>query len=123
MVEEVTVKQAENAATKVEEALAPTGQVAQSSNEATIESNAQGDTESSCNNNADTSARPSDADREKSLEYAEELMEKGSKAVKEGDFSEATDCFSRALEIRLGFLFLVFKFASLLISYDQLWRN
>ena len=102
MVEEVTVKQAENAATKVEEALAPTGQVAQSSNEATIESNAQGDTESSCNNNADTSARPSDADREKSLEYAEELMEKGSKAVKEGDFSEATDCFSRALEIRVA---------------------
>lgn len=102
MVEEVTVKEAENAATKVEEALAPTGQVAQSSNEATIESNAQGDTESSCNNNADTSARPSDADREKSLEYAEELMEKGSKAVKEGDFSEATDCFSRALEIRVA---------------------
>lgn len=102
MVEEVTVKEAENAATKVEEALAPTGQVVQSSNEATIESNAQGDTESSCNNNADTSARPSDADREKSLEYAEELMEKGSKAVKEGDFSEATDCFSRALEIRVA---------------------
>ncbi|CBI38362.3 unnamed protein product, partial [Vitis vinifera] len=29
-------------------------------------------------------------------------MEKGSKAVKESDFSEATDCFSRALEIRVA---------------------
>ena len=120
MVEEVTVKEAEGEAGKAEEALASHGQVAQASNEATIDSNAQGGAESSCN---DTFASPSDPDREKSLEYADQLMEKGSKAVKEGDFAEATDCFSRALEIRLGFLFLVFKFVSLLMSYEKLWPN
>ncbi|GAB2223998.1 hypothetical protein Droror1_Dr00004743 [Drosera rotundifolia] len=36
------------------------------------------------------------------LELAEELTVKGSVAVKEGDFGEATDCFSRALEIRVA---------------------
>ena len=44
-------------------------------------------------------------------------------AVKEGDFVEAIDCFSHALEIRLGFLFLVLKFVSLLMSYEKLWPN
>ena len=39
-------------------------------------------------------------------------------AVKEGDFVEAIDCFSCALEIRLGF-----KFVSLLMSYEKLWLN
>lgn len=115
MVEEVTVKEPEGEAAKLEEALALTVQAAQSSN--IIESSAQGGAESSCN---DTSASPSDADRVKSLEYADELMETGSKAVKEGDFAEATDCFSRALEIRLGFLFLLFIFVSLLMSYEKL---
>lgn len=75
--------------------------------EATIESNVQGGTESSCNNNInvekENSVLTSDADREKSLEYAEELMDKGFNAEKENDYAEATDCFSRALEIRLGF--------------------
>ena len=42
-------------------------------------------------------------------------------AVKEGDYVEVIDCFSRALEIRLGFLFLVLKFVSLLMSY--VWPN
>lgn len=42
----------------------------------------------------------SDAEGEKLLEYAQELMERGSKASKEGDYAEAVDCFSRALEIR-----------------------
>lgn len=43
-------------------------------------------------------------DSEKTLADADELMEKGSKATKEGDYAEAVDCFSRAVEIRLGFL-------------------
>lgn len=121
MVEEVTVKEVGSEAAEVEEALAAAGRVAESSNEATIESIAQGGIESSANDDAGTSVLPSETDREKSLEYGDELMEKGSKAVKEGDFAEATDCFSRALEIKLGFLFLVFKFVSLLINYEKLW--
>lgn len=43
-------------------------------------------------------------DPAKTLADADELMEKGSKATKEGDYTEAVDCFSRAVEIRLGFL-------------------
>uniref|UniRef100_A0A0E0AFD2 Uncharacterized protein n=1 Tax=Oryza glumipatula TaxID=40148 RepID=A0A0E0AFD2_9ORYZ len=39
----------------------------------------------------------------KTLERAEELFERGSKAIEEGDFVDAVDCLSRALEIR-GFL-------------------
>jgi hypothetical protein len=41
---------------------------------------------------------------EKTLERAEELFDKGSKAIEEGDFIDTVDCLSRALEIRLGFL-------------------
>jgi tetratricopeptide (TPR) repeat protein len=71
--------------------------------EATIQNNIQGGTESSCNNNnGGTSAITSDADHEKSLEFAEELMEKGSKAEKENDYAEATEFYSRALEIRVS---------------------
>ena len=57
--------------------------------------------DSTCNdnNNGETS------DPEKSLDFAVELLEKGSTALKENDFSEAVDCFSRALEIRSGFSF------------------
>lgn len=46
-------------------------------------------------------------DPAKTLADADELMEKGSKATKEGDYAEAVDCFSRAVEIRLGFLVFV----------------
>ncbi|KAF5958188.1 hypothetical protein HYC85_005413 [Camellia sinensis] len=76
----------------------------QASVEATIESNAEGGTESSCDNiNLQTSTlTTSDGDREKSLEYADELMERGSKASKDHDYSEATDCYSRSLEISCG---------------------
>ncbi|GMP28202.1 hypothetical protein CsSME_00003845 [Camellia sinensis var. sinensis] len=70
--------------------------------EATIESNSQGGTHSSCNNNDKTCAPTSDGDREKSLEYADELMERGSKAAKDRDYPEAAECYSRALEIRVG---------------------
>jgi hypothetical protein len=73
--------------------------------QATIESNAQGGTESTCNNNNNAAAGSSEGDREKSLEFAEDLMEKGSKAIKDNDFSEAAECFSRALQIRFRFSF------------------
>lgn len=98
---------------------APKALETQTSNEATIESNAQEGTNSTCNNNnnGETSAPASDEYREKSLEFAAELTEKGTKALKENDYGEAADCFSRALEIRLGFsiLFLFLKFLFLLI--------
>lgn len=94
---------------------APNPLETQASNEATIQSNAQGGTESTCNNinhnnNSNSAAEGSSAgDREKSLEFADELMEKGSKAIKDNDFSEAAECFSRALEIRFrSFLLLLF---------------
>uniref|UniRef100_A0A0D9WV29 Tetratricopeptide SHNi-TPR domain-containing protein n=1 Tax=Leersia perrieri TaxID=77586 RepID=A0A0D9WV29_9ORYZ len=38
----------------------------------------------------------------KTLERAEELFERGSKAIEEGDFVDAVDCLSRALEIRVA---------------------
>jgi HAT1-interacting factor 1 len=34
------------------------------------------------------------------LAEADELFDKGSKAIEEGDLNEAVDCLSRALEIR-----------------------
>lgn len=92
--------------TKGNETLAPNSLETQTSNEATIESNLQGGTESTCNNNnnaAETSAlTSSEGDREKSLEFADELIERGSKAVKDNDLDEAAECFSRALEIRVA---------------------
>ncbi|XP_009140872.1 nuclear autoantigenic sperm protein [Brassica rapa] len=51
-------------------------------------------TESTCNNN-------NAAESETTLEFADELTEKGSVFLKESDFAEAVDCFSRALEIRV----------------------
>ncbi|KAI3462790.1 hypothetical protein Pfo_019453 [Paulownia fortunei] len=73
--------------------------------EATIESGVGcGATESTCNNSnvAETSVVTQDGEREKSLEYGDELMARGSKAAKERDYAEATDCYSRALEIRVA---------------------
>ncbi|CAN8328182.1 unnamed protein product [Cochlearia groenlandica] len=69
--------------------------------EATVESSVQGGTESTSNNNAAESA-VSDEDREKTLEFAEEMTERASVFLKERDFVEAVDCFSRALEIRVA---------------------
>ncbi|XP_073124943.1 NASP-related protein sim3 isoform X2 [Henckelia pumila] len=76
--------------------------------EATIESGVDfGGAESTCNNdnnvsNGEGSVVVSGVEYEKSLEFAEELMVRGSNAVKERDYAEATDCFSRALEIRVA---------------------
>jgi HAT1-interacting factor 1 len=111
---------------------APNPLETQTSNEATIQSNAQGGTESTCNNinhNSNSAAEGSSAgDREKSLEFADELMEKGSKAIKDNDFSEAAECFSRALEIRFryflllpfAFIFFIFFFIRRLLT-QKLW--
>ncbi|KAG7544792.1 Tetratricopeptide repeat [Arabidopsis suecica] len=77
--------------------------------EATVESVVQGGTESTCNNDANNNnaadsaaTEVCDEEREKTLEFAEELTEKGSVFLKENDFAEAVDCFSRALEIRVA---------------------
>ena len=109
--------------TKGNETLAPNSLETQTSNEATIESNLQGGTESTCNNNnnaAETSAlTSSEGDREKSLEFADELIERGSKAVKDNDLDEAAECFSRALEIRFRF----FNFFFFFLKFQLLLRN
>ncbi|KAM1062968.1 hypothetical protein EV1_026972 [Malus domestica] len=100
MVEEASA----SASASASETLIQTAELeAQRSNEATITEVAQGGAESTCNNDsAEASAVSSDGDREKSLEFANELIEKGSKAVKDSDYGEATECFSRALEIRVA---------------------
>nr|XP_023926631.1 NASP-related protein sim3 [Quercus suber]POE92834.1 isoform 2 of nuclear autoantigenic sperm protein [Quercus suber] len=86
---------------KGDETLAPN---ADTSNDATIESNAQGGTESTCNNNINNGAETSalSSSDEKSLEFSDDLMDRGSKALKDNDFDEAAECFSRALEIRVA---------------------
>ncbi|CAN1343510.1 NASP-related protein sim3 [Linum perenne] len=90
----------------VENAAGNTSLGAQTSIEATIESNALGGAESTCNNDTgggEASAVTSGGGGEEnnSLEFAEELKERGTKALKEDDFEEAVECFSRALEIRV----------------------
>lgn len=74
--------------------------------EATIESGADFTAvESTCNTaNVEKSVANSDGEGVKSLEIADQLMARGSAAAKESDYVEATDCFSRALEIRWGFV-------------------
>ncbi|XP_047312239.1 protein HGV2 [Impatiens glandulifera] len=57
---------------------------------------------SSIGNVAETSTAVSDANEENTLADAEKFMEKGSVAAKEGDFGEASECYSRALEIRVA---------------------
>ncbi|WZZ10106.1 hypothetical protein YC2023_096027 [Brassica napus] len=87
--------------------LAQTLEPNQASIEATVGSAAQGGAESSCNNNNNAAESAvtdivSEEEREKTLEFADELTEKGSVFLKEMDFAEAVDCFSRALEIRVA---------------------
>ncbi|KAL6224706.1 hypothetical protein ACLB2K_003561 [Fragaria x ananassa] len=101
---------AEEATASVSETLAQPIAAA-NTNEATIEiATEEGGTESTCNNTTTINDKPegsavtssSDGDREKTLEFADELMEKGNKAMKEDDFGEASECFSRSLEIRVA---------------------
>ncbi|KAK8270641.1 hypothetical protein V6Z11_D11G209500 [Gossypium hirsutum] len=74
----------------------------QGSKEAIIESAVRGGTESTCNNenNTESCGIAPDIGRAKALELADELTEKGSKAFKENDFTQAAHFFCRALEIR-----------------------
>ncbi|TYI56454.1 hypothetical protein E1A91_D11G211700v1 [Gossypium mustelinum] len=74
----------------------------QGSKEATIESAVRGGIESTCNNenNTESCGIAPDIGRAKALELADELTEKGSKAFKENDFTQAAHFFRRALEIR-----------------------
>lgn len=59
-----------------------------------------GNTAIATTNNEETSGPDAGSDPEKTLDFAAELTEKGTNALKEEDFAEAVDCFSRALEIR-----------------------
>lgn len=57
-------------------------------------------------NGDSSSAGPSGGEEEGSeqtLARADELFEKGSRAIEDGEFLDAVDYLSRALEIRLGF--------------------
>lgn len=94
----------EGSQTVAEQTAQPTESVGttQASVEATMESVTVGGTESTCNN-CETSGAVADGEPEKTVEFADELMEKGTNALKESDYGEAAECFSRALEIRLGF--------------------
>lgn len=80
----------------------------ETTNEATIQSNAPEQSESSIKN-IESSEISTVTDHAKSLEFSDELMEKGNLAFKEGDFPEAAELFSRALEIRLGFCLFLFE--------------
>ncbi|XP_050388226.1 uncharacterized protein LOC126805423 [Argentina anserina] len=99
---------AEEATASVTETLAQPNAAAATSNEATIETATEAGTESTCNNSildkpeASAVTSSSGGDREKTLEFADELMEKGDIAMKESDFGEASECFSRSLEIRVA---------------------
>ncbi|CAN7033519.1 hypothetical protein IGI04_031710 [Brassica rapa subsp. trilocularis] len=102
MVDEAAASASEASVTELAQTLEPN----QASIEATVESAAQGGAESSCNNNNNAAESAvtdvvSEEEREKTLEFADELTEKGSVFLKEMDFAEAVDCFSRALEIRV----------------------
>ncbi|KAF8087549.1 hypothetical protein N665_0578s0002 [Sinapis alba] len=101
MVDEAAASASEASVTELAQPLEPN----QASIEATVESAVQGGAESTCNNNNGAESAVTDVvseeEREKTLEFAEELTEKGSVFLKEMDFAEAVDCFSRALEIRV----------------------
>lgn len=66
---------------------------------------------------AGASGPASSSDGRPSLELADELMDKGNKAMKENDFEEAAENFSRALEIRLHFC----SFNDLHTHINYLW--
>lgn len=63
-----------------------------------------GRSDSENNENGENSSKPSVG----SLEYADLLTKQGDKASKDKDYTEATECYSRALEIRLGFCYFRF---------------
>ncbi|XP_057449467.1 NASP-related protein sim3 [Lotus japonicus] len=100
MVEEAPASETSVSMAPSEEAVAVDGTLNPSehgkseiTNGATVDSAAIGGAESA--SNAETSGK-------NSLELAVELMDKGTKAMKEDDFGEAAENFSRALEIRVA---------------------
>lgn len=60
-------------------------------------------TESAMVSDAENSGLASGGDDRKTLDLADELMDKGNKAMKDNDYGEAADNYSRALEIRFNF--------------------
>ncbi|CAH9084245.1 unnamed protein product [Cuscuta europaea] len=70
------------------------------SNETIIELSGLGGTESTANNISATSAERPKGPFEEELRNSDELMRKGDIASDAQDYAEATDCYSRALEIR-----------------------
>lgn len=62
-------------------------------------SKAQGCADSSCGTGQTSALLP--ADRDKSLEKEAKLMDRDFTAIKEYEFTEATNCFSSALSSRL----------------------
>ncbi|XP_039042373.1 protein HGV2-like [Hibiscus syriacus] len=109
MAEEYKAEAAESEASVTMTEQAPNPGIAETldthgSVEATINFAVPGGSESTCNNNSngESCVVASDVGREKTLEFADELTENGSKAFKKDDFAEAADCFSRALEIRVA---------------------
>ncbi|KAK9108752.1 hypothetical protein Sjap_016812 [Stephania japonica] len=76
------------------------------STEAQVVTGSHGNDESTCGTAPQPSSSSSSANAEKddtkTLEFAAELVEKGSDAMKAGDYSEAAECFSRAVEIRVA---------------------
>ncbi|OVA18607.1 Tetratricopeptide repeat [Macleaya cordata] len=68
----------------------------------TIMSESEGGGAESSSSKTGVSSPTVDEDSNKTLERASELMEKGSKAMKDGDFTEAAECFSRAVEIKVA---------------------
>ncbi|XP_042517715.1 NASP-related protein sim3 [Macadamia integrifolia] len=99
--EENTDKEPEPLSVKVDETVVTVVQETLASDEAMIDSKGQGGVESSGTFAGDSSTS-ADNGTEKTLEHAAELMEKGSKALKESDYTEAAECFSRAVEIRVA---------------------
>lgn len=83
----------------------PVTEVAQTldPNKASIEATVESVGTCNNNSNAEESAVTDEEEREKTIELADELTQKGSVFLKESDFAEAVDCFSRALEIRFWF--------------------
>ncbi|XP_044463743.1 protein HGV2-like isoform X2 [Mangifera indica] len=70
--------------------------------EATIQSLFEGGIDSISNEDGETSGVPDDGDEKERLEFSDELIGRGTKALEDKDFGEAAECFSRALEIRVA---------------------
>ncbi|EXB96705.1 Nuclear autoantigenic sperm protein [Morus notabilis] len=126
MAEEAPVLEVSAAEAAEQRGAVPNALETQASNEATMESGVLGGTmESTCNND-NVSAATSDAEGEKSLELADQLMEKGSQALKDSDYGEAAEFFSRALVFFLKtfcvkeYLLVVFDWKIRVACYGEL---